>query len=208
MTALAHVDHLVYAAPNLTAASASVASWLGVTPAPGGRHVGMGTRNELLGLGGGSYLEIIGPDAEQPPPAEPRPFGLDGMAGPQLVTWAARVTDMAAALAAVRAAGHEPGDARSMQRARPDGVLLTWSLTQPTPDGVLPFFIAWGDTPHPAASAPTGVELVSLDLTHPAPERIRAVLDVLGVARVHVEAGSPACVRARLQGPNGALVLA
>ena len=207
MTALARIDHLVYAAPNLASASTSVSGWLGVTPAAGGRHVGVGTRNELLGLGGGSYLEIIGPDPEQPPPAAPRPFGLDEMDGPRLVTWGARTTDIDAAIAAARAAGHDVGSARSMQRARPDGVVLSWRLTNTSDDGVLPFFIEWGDTPHPADSAPAGVELVALELTHPAADHVRAVLDALGITDVGIAAG-PASVRARLRGPNGDLVLA
>jgi hypothetical protein len=208
VTTLARIDHLVYAAPNLAAASTSVAGWLGVTPAAGGRHVGVGTRNELLGLGDGSYLEIIGPDPEQPPPAAPRPFGLDELDGPRLMTWGARTTDIDAAIAAARAAGHDPGDARSMQRARPDGVLLSWRLTGANGDGVVPFLIDWGDTPHPAASAPTGVELVALELTHPAPERVQAVLDAWGLGDVRVAAGDAPSVRARLRGPNGDLVLA
>ena len=49
-----------------------------------------GTRNALLSLGPGTYLEIIGPDPEQPTPAQPRPFGIDDLKEPRLVTWAAK----------------------------------------------------------------------------------------------------------------------
>lgn len=208
MPALCVIDHLVYAVTDLAAGSASVAGWLGVAPAPGGQHVGRGTRNELLGLGGGSYLEIIGPDPAQPAPAQPRPFAVDDLTGPRLVTWAARTTDLDAAIDAARAAGHDAGSAQAMQRARPDGVLLSWRLTNPSPDGVLPFLIDWGDTPHPAVSAPIGVTLDALELTHPAPERVRAVLEAWGLHQVTVIAGPAATVRAELTGPNGRLVLA
>ncbi len=208
MPALCAVDHLVYAVTDLATGSAAVAEWLGVPPTAGGPHVGRGTRNELLGLSGGTYLEIIGPDPEQPTPARPRPFALDDLTGPRLVTWAARTTDLDAAVAAASLVGHDAGDAQAMERARPDGVLLSWRLTGPSADGALPFLIDWGATPHPADGAPTGVELVTLEVTHPAPDHVRAVLDAWGLTQVRVSAGSPATVRAELRGPRGPLVLA
>jgi hypothetical protein len=208
MPSLVAIDHLVYATPDVATSAAELTAWLGVTPVAGGRHVGIGTRNELLGLGGGSYLEIIGPDLDQPRPSQPRPFGLDDLARPMLVTWAARATDLAAATAAARVVGYDPGDARGMQRVRPDGVVLSWRLTTTTDDGVLPFLIDWGVTSHPSQSAPTGVELLALELTRPAPALARRVLEAWGLAGVTVTEGFPPSVRAVLRGPGGTLVLA
>ena len=62
------IDHLVYATPDLPATVAQVARLTGVAPTEGGRHPGWGTRNYLLSLGERVYLEIVGPDEEQPPP--------------------------------------------------------------------------------------------------------------------------------------------
>src|SRR5688500_14980783 len=79
------VDHLVYASPELQTGVEKIEQILGVRATPGGQHPGRGTRNALLSLGPGVYLEIIGPDTEQPEPAQPRPFGIDELKEPRLV---------------------------------------------------------------------------------------------------------------------------
>ncbi|MGY8804381.1 MAG: VOC family protein, partial [bacterium] len=58
------LDHLVYAVPDLTAAIASFDSALGVSPAYGGRHTGMGTHNAILPFRGDTYLELIARDPD------------------------------------------------------------------------------------------------------------------------------------------------
>jgi len=95
---LDRLDHLVLAGPDLEQAVAWFADLTGVPPARGGSHVGLGTANCLVGLGGAAYLEIIGPDPEQPSPDGPRPFGLDELAAPQVITWAMRVEALTSAV--------------------------------------------------------------------------------------------------------------
>jgi hypothetical protein len=65
-----------------------------------------------------------------------------------------------------------------------DGVVLAWEVTEPTTvlaDGIVPFFIDWKTSPHPATSATVGPSLVELRGRHPDPPRVREMLDVLGV---------------------------
>lgn len=219
------LDHLVYATPDLKAAVSDIAARTGVTPVEGGPHPGLGTRNHLLGLGGNAYLEVIGPDPDQPDPrgrearrdgetagvwgspprrTGPRPFGIDDLTAPALVAWAARTTDLDASIERARAAGHDPGSAADMSRLRPDGELLSWRLTPPR-TGVLPFLIDWGETDHPAGALPV-VPLLSFEVVHPDPDSVRGALAALG-ARLTVRQGPGIALIARLDGPVGPVTL-
>ncbi|MGC0328835.1 hypothetical protein RKD23_001825 [Streptomyces sp. SAI-170] len=180
----AHLDHLVLATPDLAATVADFARRTGVRPAPGGVHVGLGTRNHLVSLGGSGYLEIIGPDPEQPAPKGPRPFGVDALPAPRTLTWALRTTDLDATVAAARARGHDPGPVRPMSRRTPDGTLLSWRLTDGAdghPCGLVPFLIDWGSSPHPTEAGLPVTPLLALSATAPDPEELRPVLAALDV---------------------------
>ena len=205
---MTRLDHLVYAAPDLNAAIDALAARTGVRATPGGKHVGLGTQNALMALGADTYLEIIAPDPEQPPPAMPRPFGLDALTAPRLVTWAVKAPDIDAQVAAARAAAYDPGVVMSMNRTRPDGVRLAWRLTL-TPrlqgDGLVPFLIDWGTTPHPAGSAASGCVLVELRAEHPEPAMVRPLLAALKV-ELPLSHGAPALIAA-VDTPNGWLQL-
>jgi hypothetical protein len=151
---------------------------------PGGRHQGLGTHDALLGLGQGAYLEIIAPDPDQPPPATPRPFGLDALDHP-------------------RARGYDPGDPVELQRATTQGTLLRWRLTPyALAGGPIPFLIDWADTVHPSGSAPPGLTLASFHLEHPQPEVVTRVLGALAV-EVPVVRGTTPGLAARIAGPDG-----
>ncbi|MFD0318024.1 VOC family protein [Streptomyces flavalbus] len=177
----ATLDHLVLATPDLAATVADFTERTGVTPAVGGVHVGLGTRNYLVGLGGTAYLEIIGPDPEQSDPDGPRPFGVDGLTGPRTVSWAVRATDLDAAIAAARARGYDPGPGHPMSRRTPGGTLLSWRLTGSAhPSGLVPFLIDWGTSAHPTATGLPTTPLLKLAATTPAVEEIRRILTALG----------------------------
>ncbi len=203
----ARLDHLVYAVPDLAEGTAFVADTLGVRPNAGGQHVGRGTANTLVGLGDGAYLEIIGPDLTQPPPSLPRPFGIDDLIAPALVTWAARASDLPAVIATARASGYDPGPAQAMQRATPDGGLLVWSLTAPPVafDGLVPFLIDWGDSPHPSGSLPHPVRLAGFVLRTPDPGPVRRALSSLGLDAIELEEAPVTSIGVTLVGPDGTL---
>ena len=208
------IDHLVYASTDLQRASADIAEQLGATPTPGGSHVGVGTYNELLSLGGRTYLEVIGPDPGQPAPGGPRPFGIDGLLAAALVGWCVRpLRPLEDVVADARSAGIELGSVASMSRRRPDGVLLEWKLTFPQLDGpfgcVLPFTIDWGQSPHPTDTLTSSVRLIGLEVFHPDSRRLATALEIIGVDddNVAVHGGGQPSLRATIATEHGDVTL-
>ena len=119
------MDHIVYGVPRrLMQAVAWFAGLTGVQPVRGGSHEGMGTANFLVGLGAGVYLEIIGPDPDQPQPAGGRWFGIDRLTTSRIVTWAIRTADINGSVAAAKALGYDPGQPTSMSRRTDAGDVL------------------------------------------------------------------------------------
>lgn len=177
-------DHLVYGVSDLAAGVRDIEERLGAHPTPGGSHPGLGTRNCLLRIGDRIYLEVVGPDPEQPAPAGGLWFTGGKAPLPALVTWVARSADLDGLAAGP--GGHLLGPLRPMSRTRPGGERIAWTLTMPRKplprQGIIPFFIDWGDTPHPCAQLPDrGVRLVRLSGRHPDPALVRRELDRLGV---------------------------
>ena len=204
------IDHLVYATPDIDATVEELAQRLGVRATPGGRHPSLGTRNALLDLGGGAYLEVIGVDRDGAgPPQGPRPFGLDRIAAPRLATWAARATGIDERVRRARAAGYDPGPVLPLSRALPDGTELHWRLTAPSAEPVelVPFLIEWAnDAPHPSTTSARGCRLVGFAAEHPAPATVTPLLAAIGVELVVEPAAIPALV-AEIEGPGGSVVL-
>jgi hypothetical protein len=202
---LAKVDHLVYATPDLAAAIKQVERLFGVSAVSGGQHPGWGTRNALIGLGDNTYLEIIGPDPNQPKPGRPRRFGIDELKAPRLVTWAAKGTDLEAIVKNAKSRGLDLGQVQAGRRRRPDGVLLSWRLTVSpvlNEGGIVPFFIDWGETPQPAVGLPKGCLLGALRAEHPDANRVQAELSSLGV-NLRVDSGSAPAIIATIRTPKG-----
>jgi hypothetical protein len=203
------VDHLVYATPDLQRGVERIDTLLGVHASPGGQHPGRGTRNALLSLGPTVYLEIIGPDPEQPTPSLPRPFGIDDLREPTLVAWAAKGRALEGLARDAASGGVTLGDVISGSRRRSDGVMLSWRYTDPrrvVADGIVPFFIDWGSTPHPAASAATGASLVSFRAEHPDVERVQGALRRLKID-LAVRQGARAALIAVVDSPRGRVEL-
>jgi hypothetical protein len=177
-----HIDHIVITAPSLETGAEFVMQALGVKPQPGGEHERMGTHNLVLCLGESAYLEVIAPNPKAPKPQRPRWFALDdpnAVSKPRLATWVARTTNIRAAIAEIP----EPlGQIEPMSRGA-----LNWLISVPpdgslTLGGVAPALIEWQVPAHPASNMKDmGCSLAQLEIFHTEPDRVTALLDLLGL---------------------------
>lgn len=206
----AQIDHIVLAGPDLTELEQYAEASLGIRPRSGGAHPGVGTRNSLLGLGGQRYLELVAPDPDQPDPAGPRPFRVDEVTEPTLTGWALRGPGLPDRVARAREKDVDPGDPRPMSRTRPDGAKLSWELTSLDTDfdGMAPFLIDWGNSPHPSEGLPA-VKLVTVRVRHPEAERLSHVLDALEAPRgpIQLRAAEPVRLSLVIATDDGSVTL-
>ncbi len=206
---LATVDHLVYATPDLDLGIRTIEQMTGVRATAGGQHPGLGTRNALIALGPAVYLEIIGPDPAQAPLPKPLRFGIDRLKEPRLVGWVAKGTQLDQLVVKARSAGVMLGDVIAGSRKRPDGGVLTWRYTDPAvvlEDRLIPYFIDWGKSPHPASSTPKGARLVAIRAEHPDAPRLAKMLQQIGL-NLPVQTGPAAALIATIDSAKGRVVL-
>jgi hypothetical protein len=71
---------------------------------------------------------------------------------------------------------------------------------------LIPYFIDWGSSPHPAASAPQGARLVALRVEHPDAARMARMLKALGLA-LPVDSGPTPALIATIESPKGRVTL-
>jgi hypothetical protein len=148
------LDHISYAAgpEGIAACVQRIGARLGAGFRDGGIHPSFGTRNFVLPLADGCYLEVV--EALDHPAVDRAPFGRavrdrTGDGGGWL-GWVVGVEDISpveARLHRTAAAGH---------RRRPDGVDLRWAqigVNDLATDPQLPFFVQWHTAPedHPSA---------------------------------------------------------
>ena len=143
------LDHLLLGCSDLDQGIAFVEKHTGVRPAIGGVHPGRGTRNALLALDKGRYLEVIAPDPAQkevPAVRAELPAMLQQITAPRLVGWAVRTLNIEASAERLRKYGVAFHGPTPGSRARPDGRMLHWKTLNfdNDRDGLLPFLIEWG----------------------------------------------------------------
>lgn len=164
--AVMRLDHLAYAAgaEGLAGCVQRLGARLGAGFTDGGLHPSFGTRNFVLALAEGCYLEVV--EALDHPAADRAPFGravrARSEAGGGWLAWVVRVND----IAPIEQRLHRP--AAAGHRRRPDGVDLRWlqiGVNDVAVDPQLPFFVQWqsAEPDHPSAGT-SPVRLTRLEL--------------------------------------------
>jgi len=204
------LDHLSYAAgpEGLASTVQWLGSRLGAGFRDGGIHPSFGTRNFVLALADGCYLEVV--EALDHPAVDRAPFGRAvarrSEEGGGWLAWVVAVDDIAVVeqrLGRTAAAGH---------RRRPDGVDLRWSqlgVNDFDADRQLPFFTQWHIDPadHPSAGGGT-VTLRRLEISGDQ-ARVDAYLGTSALAPLEgvevdwVDAGATGIVAAEFDTASG-----
>ena len=206
------LDHLSYAAgpDGLQGTARRIGELLGEEFRDGGIHPRFGTRNMVLPLSQGTYVEVVA--VLDHPASDKAPFGqavrARSEAGGGWLGWVVSVPDIAVV---EKRLGREAVDGN---RHRPDGVELRWKqigVKGLQSDPQLPFFIEWktdGDL-HPSTGATGAVHLDCLEIAGD-PERVKDWLGDPGVdplEDVEVEwvgpNGQPGIVAAQFSTVNG-----
>jgi hypothetical protein len=205
------MDHLVYGVPDLQQAIDALERQTGVRAIFGGRHMGRGTHNALLALGGRRYLEIIAVDREQTDASGLLFPELRGLSAPRMIAWAVAVDSIDDAKARARSANLEVVGPLDGSRTQSDGRVLLWNTLRITnaPIEGLPFFITWRkDSAHPSQDSPAGCSLTSFTIEHTDAPHMQRVLKVLGAdAHAAITSGPRIRLKASLQTPKGEVEL-
>lgn len=172
------LDHVSFAAgpEGLDAAARRLGDQLGADPLDGGVHPRFGTRNRIVPLTDGHYLEVV--EALDHPAADQMPFGQAVRTrsddGGGWLGWVVAVDDLTPIeerLGRPRTPAH---------RILPNGFDLTWEqigVLGLMNDPQLPYFVRWTSDAqhHPSRSVDTGIGLASLAIAGD-PQRVTAWL--------------------------------
>lgn len=206
------LDHLSFAATpdGLARTAQRIGELLGTEFVDGGVHPRFGTRNMILPLGGGTYLEVV--EVLDHPASDKAPFGqavrARSAAGGGWLGWVVAVDDITAVEARL---GRE---AVKGNRHLPNGEELLWQqigVNSLISDPQLPFFIEWASpaSMHPSNGADPEFSLATLEIAGD-PQRVsewlgetvEAPLEDVKVEWVAPN-GTPGILAAQFQTPSG-----
>ncbi|WP_373505413.1 VOC family protein [Aestuariivirga sp.] len=198
------IDHLVWYNADLAQGCNFFAGHMDREPLYGGEHPDEGTANAVMALGGQTYLEILGRDVNQ------GEQGLDpevkGLRGSGLYHWAIGGIGLKDLAERAAKAGLEGGALMPGGRVKPDGKWLGWTCWGPRNHrfgSLIPFFIDWMDSEHPAISAPLGGRLARLEVHTPDAEELRRIYAILGLADIPVKESAEPFVIATIESGKG-----
>lgn len=164
------LDHVVIAGTDLEQEMKDFEQNLLVKPTVGGSDPTHGTRNALIGVKDSkTYIELLCPDP-----------GKENCLGNQMLTrhgsglaltpyhYAIRTLDLEAVQRKATKLGMQPTEIQKMSRTTSDGKILKYRvlfIRGHKLGGLVPYFIDWGSTPHPAKTLNKGSEPGSLCLS-------------------------------------------
>lgn len=205
------LDHVSYATEpaHLADTVQRLGAAVGASFVDGGLHPRFGTRNFVLPLSAGTYLEVVA--TLDHPAADKQPFGqavrARAEAGGGWLGWVVGVDDLAPV---EQRLGRAAVDGN---RHRPDGFDLRWrqlGVLDLMSDPQLPFFVQWlvGPAQHPSAGGRDDLRIVRMEICGDA----ATVCEWLGEPAAHpldaidvdwVEGEEPGVIAVHIDTPHG-----
>jgi hypothetical protein len=201
------IDHIVYAVPDLDEAISWFESVSGVRPVFGGYHANHGTKNALVNLGEGCYLEFIAIDEENTKITPPYWMGLSLLGDKGRITrWSLKSNKLEYDSTVLKSYHPAMGFIIHGQRKTTSGKLLSWQMTLPLAEplvALVPFMTDWQTSDfHPTDQLPEQCHLLALELNHPKPTDIQPTLDNLKL-ELKVNKSKKQSIRTILDTPKG-----
>jgi len=185
-----HLDHVVYGVPDLKQAIQLFQEKAGISPVIAGKHPHLGTHNAVLSLGNLQYLEFIALDPEAPKMERKLPSwcaALLGLSKPKIMTWVVQTNMIEKAVEELNALGNfQINPPEAFSRVKADGTKISMKLAfkkDPPPpcDGLIPFLIDWGQSPHPSKSVECKCQIKEWYGCHPDADKISVILKKVGI---------------------------
>lgn len=180
---------------------------LGVRAIFGGYHTTQGTKNALINLNDGCYLELLAADDTNKTVRQPRWMGIDLLTKPQTTRWALKSDTLDCDRAILTKYKSAMGMVTAGSRSIANGSLLKWELVMPLPQPeveIVPFAIDWSATEtHPCNELPDmGCELIELYATHSNPDFFEKIFQLLNF-NLRIEKTKNTSLKTVIKCPNG-----
>ncbi|WP_394749048.1 VOC family protein [Spongiimicrobium salis] len=205
------LDHIVYSVFDLDKAIEDFEALLGVRPIFSGHHSSFGTKNALINLTDGAYLELLAIDTANTAVLPPRWMGIDLLSKPCISRWALKTTAIEKDSRILQRHDEKMGQLVGGSRNTEKGKLLQWDLTLPlaAPEvELVPFSIDWSKSEtHPTQELPDmGCKLIKITATHPYPETYTSIFEQLDY-HLTIEKAATVQLKMTLESPLGIIEL-
>jgi len=183
----------------------------GVCPVFGGYHKTEGTKNALVNLNNGSYLELIAIDDSNTQIQEPRWMGVDILTKNQITRWALQSENLHTDSKILKTYDPKMGTITGGSRLTANNLLLQWELIKPLPQPeveIAPFFLDWSSSKiHPSKAIPENdCEFIGLFATHPKPSAFSKLFKQLRVD-LEIRKSEDIQLKMIIQTPKGTIEL-
>ncbi len=205
------IDHIVYAVPNLEEAIYFFEKEHGLSPTIGGRHITKGTKNALLNLGMGCYLEILAIDSDNQNVIAPRWMGIDLIKEAKVTRWSLKSDHLEKDQAILRAYQKDMGVIEQGERETPEGSFLRWKMILPLAEPeieLIPFMTDWSlSSFHPTEKLSQNCSLEKI-MFHSSNNEFKAQNCFNNLfENLLISNREPSAIKIEISGPNGIFIL-